>query len=107
MLLFTLINLFVSNISKTAFVTSSVVFSTLFLVESLSQIVVTVAPITLNRKYTIMTYYEICNTAFLVLCPVVTIYAIYILDTNNAVYGILILVENIIVQGWIQTTHFV
>ena len=44
---------------------------------------------------------EVCNTAFLVLCPAVTIYAIYILDTDNAVYGILILVENAIVQCWI------
>lgn len=100
-MLFSLINLFVQRISKTACVVSSAICSTLFLVETVSQFLVAMAPITLNKKYAIMQYYEVCNTAFLVLCPAVTIYAIYILDTDNAVYGILILVENAIVQCWI------
>lgn len=53
-LLFTLVNLFLQKISKTAFVAVCAICGTFFLVESLMQVAVTMAPITLNKKYAIM-----------------------------------------------------
>ena len=64
-------------------------------------------PITLNRKYIIMKYYEIFNAVCLSVCPAITVYAIYILRTSNTLYGVLIIVENAIVWCWIQAAHIV